>query len=205
MCGVFAAEYLFDLKMIKMIRSISITIAFILLCPAAQAGVTIHFEGTASSSSAIAQIIAIATAFAKKRGWQIKDASAKTGKIPRVIEEKDKDDEGKITGVVLYPPKMCEPVYLQFGDDLFMQDYVKTQFSGVTIHLEVIALFDELKPHFKKLSVDDEGEYWETRNKKTLENHIDTVNRMIKDIRTKNPKAEGPIKLPSGRIADVIN
>ena len=185
-------------------RSLLPTIAAFFFASAAHAGVTIHYEGYAASTGAVSQVITVATAFAAKRGWKIEDASAERGKLERVMDEKDKDYAGKITGIVIYPHEKCEPLHIQFGDDLFMQDYVKTQFAGATLHLDIIAFFDELKPCFRKLDILDEGDYWETRDRAVLEKHIATVNKVIEDIKKRKPDAKGAVILPSRRIADVI-
>ncbi len=57
----------------------------------------------------------------------------------------------KLRGLVLYPHNMSEPVWLQFGDDLVLRDSVKTQFAGADVHIEIIRLFDALKPILKSL------------------------------------------------------
>jgi hypothetical protein len=59
----------------------------------AKAGVTIHYEGIAASPDAGAKILAGVTAAAKKNQWRVEDASAKRGKLERVIDEKKKDYE----------------------------------------------------------------------------------------------------------------
>ena len=168
------------------------------------AGVTIHYEGYAASTSARAQIIGESKLFAEKHGWKVSDASAQHGKLERVIDEKNRDYQGKITGVVLHPHPKCEPIHIQFGDDLFMQDFVKTQFAGASTHLDIVALFDAIKPLFRKLNIVDEGEYWETRDRATLEKHIATVNKMIENVKKQKATIQGPVLLSSGRIADVI-
>ncbi len=177
--------------------------ALIISASALRAGITIHFEGTAGSSTAVAQIIEVAKTFSVARGWRVIDASAADGTLERVIDEKNKDYKGRITGIRIHPGPKCEPINIQFGDDLFMQDFVKTQFAGADVHIEVIALFDELKPHFAKLGIIDESEYWDTRNKEVLEGHISKIDSIIKEMKQSNPSAKGPVFLPSGRIADI--
>jgi len=170
----------------------------------ANAGVTIHYEGTAASPEAVEKILAAVSAFARKNKWKIEDASAVKGRLQRVIDEKDKDYEGKITGVVIRVTDNCEPLHFQFGDDLFMQDYVKTQFAGADIHIQIVQLLESLRPLFKKIDVVDEGDYWDFHDKAVLEGHMAKIDSMIEDIKKKNPKAQGPLRMKSGRIADVI-
>ena len=185
----------------KLIILLVLTLA---IASPARAGVTIHYEGTAASPDSVAKILAAVAAFAKKNKWKIEDASEARGRLQRVIDEKDKDYEGKITGVVIRVTDNCEPVHFQFGDDLFMQDYVKTQFAGADVHIQIVQLLESLRPYFKKIDVYDEGDYWEAHDQAALQDHIAKVNSMIEDIKKKNSKAQGPLRMESGRIADVV-
>lgn len=180
-----------------------ILISLALALPAS-AGVTIHYEGAATSPDAVVKILAAVAAFAKKNRWKVEDASAAKGKLQRVIDEKDKDYEGKISGIVVRVSDNCEPLHFQFGDDLFMQDYVKTQFAGTNAHVQIVELFESLRPHFRKIEVYDEGEYWDTHDRAVLEGHISKINSMIEEEKQKNPRIRGPVRLESGRIADLV-
>jgi hypothetical protein len=184
----------------------AITFICVLLLHAttASAGITIHYEGHAMSRQAVIEILSVATEYAKQHGWMVKDASAENGTLERVINEKNADYEGKVTGVVLHPHAQCEPVYLQFGEDLFMQDFVKTQFAGANVHILLIELFDALKEKFRNLEITDEGEYWTTRDRDTLERHVSEVNEIIADMKSKDPTVKGAVTLPSGRIVDIL-
>jgi|GEM_PF-664633 len=183
-------------------------ITLILTCSAlafpASAGVTIHYEGTATSPDAIVKILATIATFAKKNRWKIDDASATQGKLQRVVDEKDKDYEGKITGVVVQVSDNCEPLHFQFGDDLFMQDYVKTQFAGADVHIQITELFEALRPHFRTLDIYDEGEYWDKHDRVILEGHISKINSVIEEEKQKNPSIHDPVRMVSGRIADIV-
>lgn len=180
------------------------TFLVVVLATSLQAGVTIHYEGHASSTNSVEQILAAATSFAKKHGWKIEDASAPKGALQRVIDEKNADYEGRITGITIRPGERCEPLHLQFGDDLFMQDFVKTQFAGADTHIAIIELLAALKPHFRSLRIDDEAEYWQTRDRAVLEKHFAAVNKMMEDLKKQKPKIKGPVIMPSGRIIDVV-
>ncbi|SCY44375.1 hypothetical protein [Desulfoluna spongiiphila] len=168
------------------------------------AGVTIHFEGTAKSQNSVTQILTEASKFSQKNNWVIRDASATETILERVINEQNVDYKGKVTGVVIDISENCEPIYIQFGEDLFMQDYVKTQFAGAGVHIQIIKLFESIRPHFQELVIFDEGEYWETRDTAILEGHISKINSMIEGIKKDNPKAQGPLRTVSGRIIDII-
>ena len=176
------------------------------LCAArlCDAGVTINYEGSAKDSNAIGAILSEATSFGKGRGWRVEPVAKDKVELERVIDEKTSKYTGALRGIILYPHDMCEPVHIEFGSDMFMQDFVKTQFAGANIHVAVIDLLRHLKSYFASLKVDDEGEYWETSDKAKLEKHIATVNRTLDDIKREKPSARGPVKLKDGRIADVI-
>ena len=180
-----------------------LVLALVLESPA-KAGVTIHFEGTAASPEAVTRILTAVATFAQKNNWKIEDASAANGQLQRVIDEKDKDYHGTITGVVIHVTDNCEPVYFQFGDDLFMQDYVKTQYTGAEVHIQIVHLLESLRPLFKRIDVIDEGDYWNLYDKSVLEAHIAKVDSMLEDMKKKNPKAQGPLRMKSGRIVDLL-
>ncbi len=168
------------------------------------AGVTVHYEGRATDAAAIKQALVVARSEARRYGWEVKEASVENASVTRVIAEKERPYRGSLTGIVIYPHPMCEPLYIQFGSDLFMQDFVKTQFAGPDVHVKVVELLRKLRPFFNELRVEDEGEYWDTNDRSKLESHIATVNRMIAEIRRTHPEVKGPIRIPSGRIVDVI-
>lgn len=51
---------------------------------------------------------------------------------------------------------------------------------------------------FATLHIDDEGEYWESKDRVRLEAHITSVNLMMAALRTTRPDLQGPVKLPTG-------
>jgi hypothetical protein len=94
-----------------------------------EAGVTIHYEGKAKSRAAATQALQVARAEARRLNWVVEDANASSAQLTRVIAEKERLYTGRVVGIVIRPGPMCDPFYIQFGDDLFLQDFVKTQFA----------------------------------------------------------------------------
>ena len=51
----------------------------------------------------------------------------------------------------------------------------------------------------------DEGEYYESGNVDRLKELIDGCYNAMDEEKEKNPKLEGPVRLKSGRIVDLIS
>jgi hypothetical protein len=177
--------------------------AAFVLAATARAGITIHYEGIATSAEAVDQVIAAATAFAKSQKWRVEPVAQAKGQLERANEGRTTQYEGKVTGVILHVNDDCEPIHLEFGSDRLLQDNVKTQFAGAAVHIKIIELLESLRPHFSKLEVDDEGDYWETHDRDALERRIDEVNILILEQKKADPDLRSPYRLGSGRIADV--
>ena len=62
-------------------------------------------------------------------------------------------------------------------------NFVKTQFTGPEMHIWIIGLLKYIARHYvSNLEVRDEGEYWETQNRKILEEKMRFINQAIEDI-----------------------
>jgi len=167
-------------------------------------GVTIHFEGQLKDQVAFQDLMELAKAFARSRGWEIEPIDLQETTLARVRDEKDWDYVGPVSGVALYPGPNCEPMRLEFDRDLYIQEYTKTQFAGLGIHLSIVELLREIEPFFQRLSVEDEGEYWETGDAETLARHFSRCQEVIEEELRKSPAGRMNVKTPSGRIIDLI-
>jgi hypothetical protein len=103
----------------------------------------------------------------------------------------------------LYPAEWCEPIHLQFDGTVLAKDFVKTQFAGPAVHRDVIGLFRALKPLMKTLEIDDEAEYWETRDSAKLEMHFTVITTALERAKARRRNARGPVKGADGRIIDL--
>jgi hypothetical protein len=168
-------------------------------------GVTIHFKGTLKDSAAYEGLLAIVSSTAEAKGWPIELIGRKTVTRLRVDDnEQAWNYEGPVEGIVVRPHEDCEPVRFEFDQDLYVQEYTKTQFAGVACHLAVVALLRRVEPLFSKLVVDDEGEFWNTGDLAVLENHVETIRKVINDELKKNPNARAKVRTPDGRLVDLI-
>jgi hypothetical protein len=167
-------------------------------------GVTIHFEGRLRGETAFGQVIGTAKALAEREGWKWETIDEDAVTLQRERDGQDWDYSGPVKGIVLYPHENSEPLRLEFDRDLIIQEFVKTQFAPTEIHVRVVGLLKEIAPHFESLSVCDEGEYWDTGDLELLKKHQQTILRMLADELSSVPHLEGPVRLPSGRIADLV-
>jgi hypothetical protein len=109
----------------------------------------------------------------------------------------------RVRGIVLYLHKNSEPLRLEFDRDLIVQEFIKTQFAPAEIHVKIVGFPKEIVPHFEALTVEDEGEYWDTGGLDVLENHRQAIFRALSDELSASADLVGPVRLRSGRIADL--
>lgn len=166
--------------------------------------ITIHYQGTARSERDLSTILDTARGFAEQVGWPSARIEEPNGTLERVVDEEERDYHGRVRGLVLHPSADAEPFALLFGDDLFLQDYCKTQFAGTETHVSVIALLREISPYFDQLEVIDEGEFWESRDLPRLRALFAGFDTTLSNYLAENPNAQAKVRLPSGRIIDVI-
>lgn len=148
--------------------------------------------------------LSTAASFAASRGWPTEYFNYAHAKLSRVRNEQDWDYEGPTKGIELQPHPSSEPIRLEFDDDLYLQEYTKTQFAPQSVHEELVNLLDQLRPYFEELTVIDEGEYYETRDSALLRKHREACFELLDEHLASDPTLRGPVRLPSGRIADLI-
>lgn len=149
-------------------------------------GITIHYKGKAKDAKSAAAALRALEAMAKTKRWVFQSSSTK-----------------KNAARVLIHPK-CDPVHIEFNAKLRIDDFVKTQFAPLGVHLVVLKLLDDIRPHFTSLAIEDESGYLESRNRADLKKQRDAFTRALKKILKDHPNAQGPVMLPSGRWIDVI-
>lgn len=167
-------------------------------------GVTIHFEGTAKSDSDVEKISSLAKDFAIKYNMPNFPVHESNSKLSRLINEIDADYEGPVKGIIIEPHHNSEQLKLKFGNDLFMQDYCKTQFAPIEVHVAIIGLFKIIQPHFSKLTIFDEGRYWETGDAQALEQEMNYTFKQMDKLKKENTSADGPFRIKDGRIIDIM-
>jgi hypothetical protein len=167
-------------------------------------GVTIHFEGQLKSENDFNELISEAEKFAKKNEMEYSPFSEPSKKLGRVRNEEDWDYEGPTKGIKIQPDPNSDPLWLEFDKDNYIQEYCKTQFAGIDIHLKIIELLKLIEPHFKELIVVDEAEFWDSNDKELLQNSFDNYFDAAEKAKAENPKLNGPFRLEDGRIIDLM-
>ena len=167
-------------------------------------GVTIHFEGQVRDEENYEKLLAEVVAFADNYGMEYSEIDDQIRTLSRVKDEKDWDYTGPVKGIKIILHENCDPLNLEFDKDLYIQEYVKTQFVGAEAHIILVELLRDFQKYFSSFQVEDEGEYWETNDKSVLEDHISTVDKLIDERLAEDPNLTGPVRSPSGRILDLV-
>lgn len=168
-------------------------------------GVTIHFEGRLRSQRDLALVVERARAAAEDLGWPHRPIAEERAQLSRVRDEQDWDYVGQTTGIAIQPHDRSDPLRLEFDSDLYIQEFIKTQFAGPTVHTQVVQFLRTLEPHFENLAVEDEGEFWSGGDNDVLLGHFSACERALAAHLQQNAGARGPVRLESGRWVDVIS
>ena len=167
-------------------------------------GVTIHFEGKLNSERDFNEVIKISTDFAQRNNMDYQIFEEQNKLLQRVKNEKDWDYQGICRGIKIQPDNNTDPLWIEFDKDYYIQDFCKTQFADLDVHIKIIGLLNLIKPHFQNLIVEDEGEFWDTKNEKILKEHFDIFFKALEDAKNEDPNLSGPYKVKGGRIVDLI-
>ncbi|MDO8926679.1 MAG: hypothetical protein Q7U94_07215 [Sideroxyarcus sp.] len=168
-------------------------------------GITIHFEGQLKDETSLDTVLALTRRFCEERSWPFESINESCITLNRVRDEKDWDYIGPTKGIVVQPHENSEPFRLEFDKDYYLQEYTKTQFAPIEVHIALVSLLRQLEPHFASLDVVDEGEFYDTNDQSTLEGHINRCFEVLDDYLAQEDKYYGPIRLASKRIVDVMS
>jgi hypothetical protein len=168
-------------------------------------GVVIYFEGRLKSEKDLARVMTIANQFAEKYNFDSEIIDEKNKALSRVRGEEEWDYEGPVRGIKLNIAEWAEPVWLGFDENLYLQDFCKTQFADITTHILLVELLREIAPCFNELEVFDEGEFWETGNLTVLSEQREAFFEALTQAQKENPALEaGPFRTREGRIIDAM-
>jgi hypothetical protein len=108
-------------------------------------GVTVHFEGRLKSDQAFSSLLLHIENVGRAETLLTERFENYQAKLGRGSEEGPWDYVGPTKGVLLYLHEDCEPLRLEFDRELYVQEWVKTQFAGVDTHIRLIQYSETLR------------------------------------------------------------
>lgn len=168
-------------------------------------GVTIHFEGRLNSERDFNDLVRRAKEFAARNHWNFEAFTNEHKLLQRVMEDEDWDYEGPTKGINIQIEPDCDPLNLEFDGDLYIQEFCKTQFTHIEVHIAIIKFFRQIEPNFDVFIVEDEGEYWDTENRLLLQKNIEACFRAIENAKREDSNLQGPLRLENGRMIDLMS
>jgi hypothetical protein len=167
-------------------------------------GVTVHFEGRLKSDQAFSSLVLHIEEIGRAETLLTERFENSQAKLGRGSEERPLDYVGPTKGILLYLHEDCEPLRLEFDRELYVQEWVKTQFAGADTHIRLIQILRDIERFFQTLVVNDEGEYWKSGNQAVLEGHIRACNDAIAEIAARSLSAQVKVRESNGSITDLI-
>jgi len=163
-------------------------------------GLSFHYKGKLKKPQYLKKIIEEVTDICKANKWEFAILEENFPNNTFTIEP----NIDKVYGIFFTPPK-CETVDLTFlsngklcavynlelnknlkkleEDEYLYYLSVKTQYCGPGIHKILIPFFDYLnKNYFEEFEFTDEGQFWETRDEKLLEETFDRYSNLINSL-----------------------
>jgi hypothetical protein len=163
-------------------------------------GLSFHYRGKIKLAASLPPMIEEIIDIAKINDWEyfVLDSEFPNNKLT------EKPDKENLYGICITPPgceavcfsflsngKLCDILSWVRNKDLEnLEDeehlyYVsaKTQYAGLEIHKKIILLFDYLNiKYFEDLYLNDEGEYWETRDDELLKKIFERYTNLIESF-----------------------
>jgi len=167
-------------------------------------GVTINYEGRLKSNDVFDDVIKQSIVFADSNEMEYEVFEISDKLLQRVRNEEDWDYQGYVRGIKIQPQVNCEPLWIEFDIDNYIQDYCKTQYAGVETHIKIIKHLKTIEPYFSELIVDDEGEYWDSDDLELLEKHFQNNFDAIEKLKIDDPNLDGPYLVEGSRIIDLM-
>ena len=159
-------------------------------------GLSIHYHGRLTKASTLQNIIEEVTDIARAENWNY---FVFTEQFINNSFSNDIDNEN-LYGIMISPPgseplcfsflsngKMCGILnfkVFQLDNSIDQNELyslaTKTQYAGSEIHKKIVLLLDYISSNYlSDFECVDEGQFWETRNEKVLEETFDKYTRLI--------------------------
>ena len=165
-------------------------------------GLSIHYQGSFKNAKDLPLMIEEVVTIAKANNW---DYFIFEDEFPN-CDFTPLPDKENLYGICISPPgcemvsfsflsngKMCGVEKLQINKHLETLEedenlyclHTKTQYAGIEIHKKIILLFDYLNStFFDKFELQDEGEFWETRDEELLKTIFNRYTNLIESFQS---------------------
>ncbi|MFL5739626.1 MAG: hypothetical protein ACJ75B_05375 [Flavisolibacter sp.] len=137
--------------------------------------VIIHYEGQLHSHLAFSKMLDILQAFTIKNRMDYFEFENRCNSMLRSRKGKLFEYTGPTKGIIIYPGFCCEMLLLEFDQTFFVEGGCETQYADISIHIRIIELLQQIESYFSYLLVQDEGEYWEKKDKLLLQSRLNQM------------------------------
>lgn len=167
-------------------------------------GVTIHFEGQLKSEQDYDTVLQTAINFAGANNMSFSIIAEENKLLERVRNEEDWNYQGPVKGIRILPDESTDPLWLEFDENLYVQNFCKTQFAHLEIHIKIVEFFEAIQNAFDELLIYDEGDFWDTHDSQVLREHLTNCFAQMERAKQENPKVDGLYRFENGRFIDLI-
>jgi hypothetical protein len=167
-------------------------------------GITIHYRGRVNPKIRMKEFYILTSLICKEKGWAITGMDETDG--PAMLVQKDGEIPytGKLVSFTIETHENCEPLQFQITSEGYFNNWCKTQFAPPEVHIGIVDLFAQVKIKLSELVIQDEGGFWESRDRDALEDRMIKCYLEIQKSKEEDPDYYGPVKSENGRITDLM-
>jgi hypothetical protein len=167
-------------------------------------GITIHYRGRVNPKLKIKEFYIYCKLICDEKKWSISSMEETSGPALLIQMDGEIPYDGKLVSFAIDAHENCEPVQFQITSEGYFNNWCKTQFAPLEIHMGIVDMFAQVKIKLAELVIRDEGGYWETRDAGALEERIVDCYLEIQKSKDEDPEYYGPVKSENGRITDLL-
>jgi hypothetical protein len=191
-------------------------------------GLTFHYKGTIQDTKRIVELTEEVKDICETMDWRYQNRNFEFEFDAHILQHLGFEDHSKILlrGIMFCPHPESEWVYLYFTEKgqltspatlqfvdtnsdpvLIFSAFTKTQYAGPEIHIAILKLLDYLNKKYNlSLDINDEGEYWETKDETRLKNNFERNGVLIDMVAHALKGTENaPAMTPFGILKQIEN
>lgn len=167
-------------------------------------GITIHYRGRVNPKLKIREFYIYSKLICDEKKWAISGMFETEGLAKLVQMDGEIPYEGKLASFTIETHENCEPVQFQITSEGYFNNWCKTQFAPIEVHIGLVDYFAQVKIKLSELVIQDEGGFWESRDKEALEDRIVACYLEMQKSKDDDSGYYGPVKSDNGRITDLV-